>query len=250
MNTEDELRKFVEFGHLEYLSNITIDVVIFGYHERQLKVLLGRWRGLGGLGLPGGYIKKHEPISVAAQRILKEKTSLDNVYLEQYTVLGDTPYRVDKLTIHPAIKDSWLAERAIAIGYYALVEFSKVTPEPDLLIEGYDWHDVKDIPHLLFDHNDAIKNAIDHLRINLYHKPIGYNLLERKFTLPEILSLYETILDKELDRRNFPKKLMKLGLIRDTKEVRKIGQHRSPKLYAFDRKNYTKALKEGIVLAI
>jgi hypothetical protein len=95
-----------------------------------------------------------------------------------------------------------------------------------------------------------ISNALIHLRINLYHKPIGYNLLERKFTLPEIQSLYETILEKELDRRNFPKKLVSLGLIKDTNEVRKIGQHRSPKLYTFDRKNYTKALKEGIVLVM
>ena len=126
-----------------------------------------------------------------------------------------------------------------------------VYPYPKgILVERYEWYDVKELPTLLFDHNDMIEKALDHLRINLYHKPIGYNLLEKKFTLPEIQSLYETILERKLDRRNFPKKLMSLGLIKDTNEVRKIGQHRSPKLYSFDKKNYNRALKEGIVLVI
>jgi 8-oxo-dGTP diphosphatase len=250
MKTEKELQDFIKYGDREYLSNLTIDCAIFGYHKQQLKILLGRWKGLNGLGLPGGFIKKNEPLGVAAQRILKEKTSMDNVYLEQFHTFGDTPYRINKKEHHPSIAKSWLTQRTIAIGYYALVEFSKVTPEPDFLVEGYEWHDVKNLPPLLFDHSDVISNALVHLRINLYHKPIGYNLLEKQFTLPEIQSLYETILEKNLDRRNFPKKLISLGLIKDTNEVRKIGQHRSPKLYAFERKNYTKALKEGIVLVI
>lgn len=250
MKTEKELLRFLKHGDKEYLSNITIDCVIFGYHKRQLKILLGSWKGLNGLGLPGGFIKKNEPISQAALRILKEKTGLDDVYLEQFHVFGDTPYRVNNNTIHPSIAKSWLSGRTISVGYYALVEFSKVTLEPDILIDRYEWHDVEGLPPLLFDHNDTIKTALHHLRINLYHKPIGYTLLEKKFTLPEILFLYETLLKRKLDRRNFPRKLVSLGLIKDTNEVRKIGQHRSPKLYSFDKKNYDKALKEGIVWAI
>ena len=250
MKTEKELQEFIKSGRKEYMIGLTIDCVIFGYHDQQLKVLLGRYKGLNGFGLPGGYIKKTELLSVAAQRILKEKTSLDNVYLEQFYIFGDTSFRKQKLDIHPSIANTWLAERTLGIGYYALVEFSKVTPEPDFLVGPYEWHDVNALPPLLFDHKEMIEKALDHLRINLYHKPIGYNLLERKFTLPEIRSLYETILEKELDRRNFPKKLMSLGLIRDTNEVRKIGQHRSPKLYTFDKKNYSTALKEGIVLVL
>jgi hypothetical protein len=124
-----------------------------------------------------------------------------------------------------------------------------VTVTEDILTEEYVWQDIRKIPTLLFDHNEMIEKALHHMRINLYHQPIGYNLLEKKFTLPEIQSLYETILDKKLDRRNFPKKLMSLGLIRDTNEVRSIGQHRSPKLYTFDKKKYDQCLKEGIVLA-
>jgi ADP-ribose pyrophosphatase YjhB (NUDIX family) len=250
VKTEKELQEFIKSGNQIYMPGLTIDCVIFGYHDQQLKVLLGRYKGLNGYGLPGGYVKKTELLSVAAKRILKEKTALDNLYLEQFYIFGDTSFRRQKLDIHPSIAKSWLAERTFSIGYYALVEFSKVTPEPDFLVDPYEWHDVNAVQSLLFDHSEMITKALEHLRVNLYHKPIGYNLLEKKFTLPEIQSLYETILEKKLDRRNFPKKLMSLGLIKDTNEVRKIGQHRSPKLYSFDKKNYNTALKEGIVLVL
>jgi 8-oxo-dGTP diphosphatase len=250
MKSEKELTKFLKFGAKEYMPGLTIDCVIFGYHHHQLKVLLGHFKGLDGFGLPGGYIKRTELLSVAAERILKERTGLDNLYLEQFYTFGDSSFRSKKNDIHPSIADTWLATRTFSIGYYALVEFSKVTPEPDFLIDHYEWYDVTELPSLLFDHNEMVNKALEHLRVNLYHKPIGYNLLDRKFTLPEIQSLYETILDQELDRRNFPKKLMSLGLIKDTNEFRKIGQHRSPKLYSFDRKNYNAALKDGIVLVL
>ncbi len=248
MKTQKELEHFIRYGDRDYLAHITIDCVILGYHQQQLKVLLGHWKGLKGLGLPGGFIKKDEPLRVAAQRILKEKTSLDSVFLEQFYAFGDSPFRVKKNNLHPSIAGSWLSQRTISIGYYALVEVSKVTPVADFLTGPYEWHGVHGLPCLLFDHNDTIAVALNRLRVDLYHKPIGYNLLEKKFTLPEIQSLYETILDKKLDRRNFPKKLIGLGLIRDTHEVRKIGRHRSPKLYTFDKKRYEQALKEGIVL--
>jgi 8-oxo-dGTP diphosphatase len=250
MKLEKKLEDFIKYGDREYLPHITIDCAIFGYHDQQLKILLGRWKGLDGLGLPGGFIKKKEALGEAALRILKEKTSLDNLYLEQFHTFGDTSYRVNEVKLHPSIANTWLSRRTISIGYYALVEFSKVTLEPDVFIDSYEWYDVKDLPPLLFDHDDMIKTALYHLRVNLYHKPIGFNLLEKKFTLPEIQSLYETILETKLDRRNFPRKLISLGLLKDTNEIRKIGQHRSPKLYTFDKKKYTQALKEGIVLAI
>jgi len=247
MENEKELRDFLVNGGERYIHGLTIDCVVFGYHDRELKVLLGNYKGLKGFGLPGGFINKLELLSDAAKRILKEKTSLDNLYLEQFYTFGDTPYR-RKAPALPHIENTWLANRTLSIGYYALVEFSKVTPVPDFFIDHYEWHDITKLPKLLFDHNSMIEKALEHLRVFIYHKPIGYNLLERKFTLPEIQSLYETILDKKLDRRNFPKKLMSLGLLKDTNEVRNIGQHRSPKLYTFDRKNYNDALKNGIVL--
>ncbi|WP_405520427.1 NrtR DNA-binding winged helix domain-containing protein [Spirosoma sp. KNUC1025] len=103
------------------------------------------------------------------------------------------------------------------------------------------------MPDLLFDHNEAVDKALATLRLQIYHQPIGYNLLPEKFTLPEIHTLYETILGKELDQRNFSKKLVSLGLIKKLNEQRAIGPHRSPYLYQFEKETYEDALKQGIV---
>ncbi len=249
MKTKKEVEEFVKRGYKKYFSNLTIDCAIFGYHEHQLKILLAKWKGLDGYSLPGGFVGRKEPLSVAANRILKERTSLNNVFLQQFYTFGDSSFRSQNHKYPQLPKNSWLMERTLSIGYYALVEYSRVTIEEDILTEKYVWQDIKKIPKMLFDHNEMLGNALHHMRINLYHQPIGYSLLEKKFTLPEIQSLYETILGKQLDRRNFPKKLMSLGLIKDTNEVRSIGQHRSPKLYSFDKKRYDQCNQEGIVLA-
>ena len=146
-------------------------------------------------------------------------------------------------------KDNWMLGRFVSIGYYAIVEYSKVSPTPDAFSEDCTWCDIHEVPQLLFDHNEMIDTALNGLRLQIYHQPIGYNLLPEKFTLPEIHMLYETILDKTLDRRNFPKKLLSLGIIKKLKEQRNIGPHRSPFLYKFDKRKYDDALKTGMVIA-
>ncbi len=251
MKTEAEAKDFIENGEKKYFSNLTIDCAIFGYHERQLKILLAKWKDLNGYSLPGGFVGRKEALSQAANRILKERTSLEKVFLQQFYTFGDSEYRMDNYKkfqkkFLPA--NNWLRNRTFSIGFYALVDYSQVTPEEDILTEKYFWQDIDDMPTLLFDHNEMVEKALNSMRLNLYHQPIGYNLLGDEFTLPEIQSLYETILDKKFDRRNFPKKIMSLGLIKDTNKVRNIGQHRSPRLYKFDMKKYNQALKEGIVL--
>ncbi len=249
MKTQKEVDEFIENGHTTYLPNVTIDCVIFGYYQRSLKILLAKWKELNGYSLPGGFVGRTEPLSIAANRILKERTSLDKVFLQQFYTFGDSEFRRENHRYSFLPKDNWLRERTLSIGYYALVDFSRAMVEEDILTEKYVWQDIGKIPELLFDHNEMLESAQHHMRINLYHQPIGYNLLERKFTLPEIQSLYETILGKKLDRRNFPKKLLSLGLIKDTNKVRSIGRHRSPKLYTFDKRKYDQCIKKGIVLA-
>jgi 8-oxo-dGTP diphosphatase len=249
MKTEKELKEFIEHGYKTHLPNLTLDCAIFGYHEQQLKILLAKWKELDGFSLPGGFIGRREPLTMAANRILKERTSLEKVFLQQFYTFGDSEFRREDHKYSYLPKNSWLRERTLSVGFYALVEYSRVTVVEDMLTEKYVWQDIRKVPKLLFDHNEMLEKALHHMRINMYHQPIGYNLLEKKFTLPEIQSLYETILDKTLDRRNFPKKLMSLGLIKDTHEVRSIGGHRSPKLYMFDKKKYDQCLKEGIALA-
>jgi ADP-ribose pyrophosphatase YjhB (NUDIX family) len=234
---------------------MSIDSVIFGYHDQQLKILLLKWKGYNGWGLPGGFIKRREPLSKAAHRILEERTGLSNLFLQQFGVFGDSPYRVKERSPKELREkfglevddDNWLFERTLSIGYFALVDYSKVNVTTDFFTEDFQWCDVNEVPNLLFDHNEVVEKALLTLRLQIYHQPIGFNLLPQKFTLPEIHTLYETILGKELDQRNFSKKLLTLGLIKKLEERRNIGPHRSPYLYQFEKEKYEEALKEGIV---
>ncbi len=201
--------------------------------------------------------KNEESLSQAAARILEERTTLNNIFLQQFYTFGDNEDRVlgwrskifDPEFIREYGADNWLLKRTIGIGYYALIEFSKANIRPDIMYDEFVWRSVAELPALLFDHNEMVEKALETMRFQLYHQPIGYNLLPEIFTLPEIQSLYETILGKSLHRRNFPTKLMSLGILFKTGEKRKIGQHRSPFLYRFDKEKYEAALKSGIALA-
>eukprot|EP01098_Paradermamoeba_levis_P016907 TRINITY_DN9401_c0_g1_i1.p1 TRINITY_DN9401_c0_g1~~TRINITY_DN9401_c0_g1_i1.p1 ORF type:complete len:259 (+),score=-28.79 TRINITY_DN9401_c0_g1_i1:68-844(+) len=255
MNSLEEVEEFVRNGHRHYLPHLSIDPVIFGYHDQQLKILLLNWKGLNGWGLPGGFIQRREPLSQAAHRILQERTGLENVFLQQFHTFGDSPYRLQERSASEFFEkygidmgeDNWLFERTLSVGYFALVDYSKVSVRTDFFTQDYQWWDVKQVPPLLFDQNEVVDKALATLRLQIYHQPIGYNLLPEKFTLPEIHRLYETILGKELDPRNFAKKLVALGLIKKLAEQRAIGPHRSPYLYQFEKETYEDALKQGIV---
>jgi len=137
-------------------------------------------------------------------------------------------------------------QRFITIGYYALVEFSTVNPTHDHLSESCNWSDLHEVPNLMMDHSLILRTALDTLRLHISYQPIGYNLLPEKFTMPEIQRLYETILDRKLDRRNFQRRMIGFGILKKLKEVKKGVAHKAPFLYIFDLKKYNKALKEGL----
>ena len=258
MNQEKETIDFIEKGHKLFLHHLSIDCVLFGYHEHQLKVLLLKWKASEKWTLAGGFIKLEENLRQAAERILKERTGLDEIFLHQFQTFGE-PKRSERnaldiahlstITNAKITPDHWLLKRTVSIGYYAVTEYSRVNPHPDPLSDECTWWDIDAVPKMIFDHNLILEEALKALRMHIYHQPIGYNLLTEKFTLPEIHDLYETILGKELDRRNFSKKLISLGIIKKLNERRNIGAHRSPFLYKFDKRKYDKALKEGIALA-
>lgn len=255
MDSQEEVFDFIKNGDKEYLPHVTIDSVIFGYHNQQLKILLLKWVGHEAWGLPGGFIKRREPLTDAAYRILKERTQLSDLFLQQFQIFGDSPYRMQERSPQEfeekfgtvASEDNWLFQRTLSIGYFALVDYSKVEVSTDFFTNDYQWSDIDNIPPLLFDQNEVVAMALDTLRLQIYHQPIGMNLLPEKFTLPEIHTLYQTILGKELDQRNFVKKLTTLGLIKKLDERRNIGAHRAPYLYQFEKENYAEALKEGLV---
>ena len=137
-------------------------------------------------------------------------------------------------------------QRTISIGYYALVEFSKAIPTADLLSDECVWWDIHELPALLFDHSIMVEQALKTLRMQLNFHPIGYNLLPEKFTMPELQKLYETILDRPLDRRNFQKKMLSLDILERLEERKNVGPHKAPYYYRFHKHKYEQALQAGI----
>ena len=257
MKSQREIIDFIQHGYLQYVPHVSIDCAIFGYHERLLKILLINIKSVEGLCLPGGYIKRTETLTQAATRIVEERTGIQNLFLRQFKTFGDpgrakirqlSEKKISAITGVKMDKGNWLMDHTISIGFYAITDFSKVNPQPDFMSDFCGWQDIHRLPPLLFDHNEMVTEALHMMRLQLYHYPIGINLLPEKFTLTEIHALYETLLGKKLDIRNFPKKLIFLGIIKKLDEKLSIGPHRSPFLYKFDKARYNKALKEGIVL--
>jgi len=245
-----------------FLPHISLDCVIFGFHDGVLKILLLKMKGLDQLSLPGGFMRREETLEAAAIRTLKERTGLENIFLQQYHVFSDPgrgdPVGIDgrdepggrlealrKLGMHPA-KLEWFGQRFISVGFYALVEFSRVEPKPDILSETCQWYGLEEHGTLVLDHDLILSTALSTLRMQLNHQPIGYNLLPRKFTMPELQKLYETILGKKLDRRNFQRKMLSYGILHVLDEKRTGVAHKAPYLYSFQLRNYQKALRSGL----
>lgn len=230
------------------IPQLTLDCVILGFHSGQLRVLLLRWKDTQEWSLPGGPIYQSETLDAAAYRVLKERTCLDQIFLQQFYVFGELPrYDLDEVREklkHIVDPDLWY-ERAISVGYYALVDYSQVSPTPDQYTDECQWWNVDEIPRLLFDHNHIIDRAREALRVELSLQPIGYNLLPEKFTMPELQSLYEATLGRTLDPRNFYKKMTGLGILERLKERRRGGAHKAPYLYRFNRTEYEAKVKEG-----
>jgi 8-oxo-dGTP diphosphatase len=258
MATQWQMEDFILNGHKEYIPHVSLDCAIFGYHEQQLKLLLIKHKAIEGWCLPGGYIKRTEKLVEAAARNVKERTGVDNLFLQQFKTFGD-PNRAkleefDEDKWYRAVgvrigRDNWLIDQTISVGFYSITDFSQTVLQPDVMSIECKWFDIDSLPKLEFDHDEMVLEALNTMRIHLYHYPIGYNMLPEKFTLTEIHALYETLLGKKLDISNFPKKLIALGLLIKLDEKRSIGPHRSPHLYRFDKERYDEALKNGVVLS-
>ncbi|MBK7870592.1 MAG: NUDIX hydrolase [Saprospiraceae bacterium] len=234
------------------LPHVSIDCVIFGFHENQLRVLLLHWKNSHTWSLPGGRVFRDESVQAAVYRILEERTGLREVFLQQFYTFGETD-RLKNTDFQAIFADfgfdleagNVLFDRTVTVGYYALVEYSKVRPTPDFFTDECRWWDVQELPELIFDHKEIAEKALQTLRRQLSYQPVGLNLLPEKFTMPELQKLYETILDKELDRRNFHKRMLAYGILERLEERRSGGAHKSPYLYRFDLPKYQKALEEG-----
>ncbi|HEY1196206.1 NUDIX hydrolase [Flavobacterium sp.] len=236
-----------------YQPGLSIDCVIFGFHDNQLKVLLIKVERANKWSLPGGFIPVDEDIDTAANTVLNGRTGVEGVFLRQFATFGKVKrndQHFDKKTLEylqiDEEKGKWLTRRFVTIGYYALVDFSKIIPNPTGRKEVVEWIDHKEVPELILDHREILDKALDTLRAELNLMPVGFNLLPEKFTIPELQKLYETILDKKLDRRNFLRKITNIGILTKLDEKKSNVAHKAPNLYSFDKEKYDEVLKNGL----
>lgn len=209
---------------------ISVDCVIFGFDENELRVLLiksdldqfkSKWSLLGDI------VHTEEDLDDAAYRVLRTRTGLEDVFLEQVQTFG-------KVSRHPA-------GRVVTIAYYSLINIQHSTLRN--MDNELHWHPVKKIKLMAFDHREILEACYLRLQEKLKEHPVGFNLLPRKFSLRELQNLYEAILDVKLDRRNFRKKIMSMGLLIDLHEMEDDVPHRPAKLYKFDAEAFEKKEK-------
>lgn len=216
------------------MNAITIDCVIFGFDKGSLEVLLvehaegirkGEW------ALPGGWILENESIDNAAHRLLADLTGLDNIYLEQLKAFGEP--------------DRFPLGRVITIGYYALVKREDYNVQAGFTASDAKWYKIADVPSLIYDHSEILQYSLMNLQRRVRQAPIGFNLLPEKFTLFELMQLYEEILGVEMDKSNFRRKILRMKLLVPLDEKQKDVSHRAAQLYEFDPKIYEKLTKKG-----
>ncbi|TXF85986.1 NUDIX hydrolase [Neolewinella aurantiaca] len=217
-----------------FKSAFTVDNVIFGFDDGKLKVLLIRrnedpyadfW------ALPGYFVQQHEDLDDAAQRVLRETTGLENVYLEQLRSFG-APGRHE-------------FGRVITVAYYSLVKVADFELHAASIAEEVAWHNVEDISVLAFDHEDIVQVALNRLKRRIRTRPVGFELLPPAFTLTDLQHLYEAVWEVDLEKRNFRKKFLSMNLLRDLGRSQTGVAHRPAKLYSFDEKRYRELEEEG-----
>lgn len=223
-NLESEVRKKRSIA-------VSVDCVIFGFDENKLKVLLIRsdvTEFHGKMSLLGDLVHEEEDLDAAAVQVLKRRTGLDNLYLEQVHTFGDVKR-------HPG-------GRVITVVYCSLINIQRYK----LMVTDNElhWHEVENVTNLAFDHQQIFENCYLWLQKRVQEHPLGFNLLPQKFSLRELQNLYEAILKIKLDRRNFRKKFQLMGLLIDLNEMEKEVNHRPGKLYKFDYSKYNKMEKK------
>ncbi len=225
----------------QILANNSVDCVIFGYEENQIKVLISKWKGKELYGLPGGFVFLEEDLDKAAERVLFERTGLVDSYLAQFYTFGTSNRRseaeIDDLkkllgNVENGIIQ-WYKSRFITTGYLSFASIKNSVIYPDLLSENCKWHSVYELPNLVFDHKKIIEKALEIIRAKTHDLPVGKSLLPAKFTMGELQKLHESVLNKKLDRGNFQRKFLNMQTLTRHEKQMTGGAHKAPYLYSF-----------------
>lgn len=214
---------------------LTVDCVVFAFDGEGLKLLLierglepfkGRW------ALPGGFVRVDEELEAAARRELHEETGISEVVLEQFHAFGC-------INRDPR-------ERVVSVAYFALTRLEGHRPHASTDARQAVWFNVTELPKLAFDHQSIIQHGLEHLRSRVRIEPIGFHLLPPKFTLTQLQCLYESVLGREVDTRNFRKRVLAMKLVVVVKKEFQHGRQRPAQLYRFDPKRYEQLKKTGV----
>lgn len=246
----DKLSRAVEI----FVPYISVDCLVLGFDSGKIKALLCKLKEGKEWILIGGFVKRVERPDDSVYRIIKEKTGLDKVgYLKQFHFFnkecnpGDDEniMTLNRLDVEITPQNMANLQRFVGLSYYFLVKY------PDVVVscqdfETMEWFDINDLPAMHTNHINLLKKAILDIRKQIGFIPFGYELLPEKFTMPELRGIYEAILGRELDRRNFQRKMLSIGYIKPLDETRKIGAHKSPNVYTFVKEKYKEAEEEGL----
>lgn len=216
------------------IKNLSVDCVVFGFENNNLEVLLIKRKRnpeKGNWALPGGFILKTETLDEAAVRILEDTSNVKNIYLEQVHTFSNL--------------ERFPGRRVITVAYFALVDPEKHSLKPGTDTTDAKWYKINQQIKLPFDHKKILDRALSQLRQRVRYKPIGFELLPRKFSLTQLQNLYEGILGEKLDKRNFRKKILALNMLIPLNDFQKGVAHRAARLYKFDSKAYKNLKKEG-----
>ncbi len=213
---------------------VAVDCIIFGFDKKKLKLLCIKRDfnpGKGEWSLMGGFLNHNESINQAAARVLYELTGLKDIYLEQIQAYGE-------INRDPAA-------RVISVAYYALIDSVRFE---DVISHDYDaqWFSLKSLPELIFDHRIMVEKALRRLRRRCKTQPVGFELLPEKFTLPQLMKLYEAIFQQKFDKRNFRKKILSNGILRKLDEKDMEGSRKGAYLYQFDKEEYDALVQNGM----
>lgn len=216
---------------------LTVDCVVFGLDlvnkslkilliQRKLEPFIGKW------ALPGGFVQMDETLEEAARRELQEETGLSGIYLEQLSAFSGI--------------DRDPRDRIVTVAFLALVKMNDLLLHADTDASDAAWFDFFDCPEVAFDHEQILDSALVRLQEKIRRQPIGFEMLPKKFTLTQLQSLYEIVLETELDKRNFRKRILAMGFLNELDEIEKDVSHRAARLYSFNKKRYDELIRSGI----